>query len=109
MHPLDSAKLKAKRANKHIHSLNMAISRTKSKPNITYRQQGELKIPNVIKCIGGEKMFGYEVAIDPAVELNWSLIVGDILGNLRASLDHIAWALAEQRCKEEGISLKSKK
>ena len=106
MHPLDSAKLKAKRANKHIRSLNMAISRTKSEPNVTYRQQGELKIPNIIKWIRGEKMFGYEVAIDPAIELNWSLIVGDILGNLRASLDHIAWALAEQRCKEKGTSLK---
>ena len=107
MHPLDIAKLKVKWANKHIRSLNMGISRTKSEPNVTYRQQGELKIPNIIEWIGAEKMFGYEVAIDPAIELNWSLIFGDILSNLRASLDHIAWALAEQHCKEDGTSLKS--
>ncbi|MGB2798332.1 MAG: hypothetical protein WBC82_00545 [Dehalococcoidia bacterium] len=47
----------------------------------------------------------YELAIDPGIKSNWSLIVGDILSNLRASLDHIAWALATKHACDQGIKL----
>ena len=37
---------------------------------------------------------------------SWGLIIGDIVSNLRASLDHITWALAMQYVVEEKGTLK---
>lgn len=105
MHPLDSARLKIKRANKHIRSLNVTISRTSAKPDVTLGRQGKLKLPNGIKGVRVEKASVYEFAIDPAIGLSWGLIVGDILGNLRAALDHIAWALAMKHATDQGVTL----
>ncbi|KKN39680.1 hypothetical protein LCGC14_0741150 [marine sediment metagenome] len=82
-HPLDSAKLKVKRANAHIETLERSINRLLN-PQVSVRKAGELKgLGDVVA-----------VSIEAKLHENWPLMVGDILANLRASLDHIAWALA---------------
>lgn len=109
MHPLDSANLKVKWAKKHIHSLNISISRTTSNPNFALHRKGRLNIPNSIEGVRVENPDIVALNIEPAIRKNWSFLIGDILSNLRASLDHIAWALAMQKCKEDGSSLKESK
>ncbi len=83
MHPLDSARLKVERANVHIQTLERSINRL-LKPKVSVRKAGELH------------GFGDVVAvtIEAKLQKEWPLIIGDILTNLRASLEHIAWALA---------------
>lgn len=44
----------------------------------------------------------------PGNREQWGVRIGDIVTNLRASLDHIAWALAMKRVEETGKSLAKK-
>ncbi|MGB2854931.1 MAG: hypothetical protein WBC55_10865, partial [Dehalococcoidia bacterium] len=105
MHPLDSARLKIGRANTHIGSLNRAINKCSQDVNINFTKKSELSHPTSPLGYMVEAASIYELAIDPGIKSNWSLIVGDILSNLRASLDHIAWALATKHACDQGIKL----
>jgi len=105
MHPLDSARLKIQRAKKHIAGLNLSIRRASHDPKVTLVRKGKLNIPDSVGDPTGMPDI-YALSIDPAIGLTWGQITGDVLNNLRASLDHIAWALAIQRCKELGGNLK---
>lgn len=109
MHPLDSAKSKIERANTHIRSLNQAIGEHLPAVNINFTQNSELGRPTSPLGYTVEAASIYELDIDPGIEQNWSLIVGDILSNLRASLDHIAWALATKNASNQGSELCDKK
>jgi len=96
MHPLNSARLKIYRANIHINALKRSIARTFN-PQHTISEktisQGVLK--GIAKII--------DVNIDPSLRAEiWGLIIGDIVTNLRASLDHIAWELAMLHISEIG-------
>ncbi|MFC1943862.1 hypothetical protein ACFLWO_04745, partial [Chloroflexota bacterium] len=94
MHPLDSARLKVERANVHIQTLERSINRL-LQPKVSVRKTGELH------------GFGDVVAvtIEAKLQEEWPLIIGDILANLRASLDHIAWALAIKHTSDENRTL----
>ena len=105
--PLDSARLKCKRANVHIVSLDASVGRASRNPDVTLSRKGKLNIPDGLGNIAVEKPDIYALSVDPAIRLTWVQIIGDILSNLRASLDHIAWALATRRSEKTGIPLKS--
>lgn len=78
MLPLDSAKLKTRRAKRHLKSLEISINRfLESNPYI---------ISNDDSGKHGEYFIN---RIKPLPE-SWSLIVGDFAHNLRSCLDHIA-------------------
>jgi hypothetical protein len=104
-HPLASACLKLKRANVHIRGLNAAIRRASRDPDIALTRRGKLNLQSNIPNVIFEGVGTYEMAIDPSVDPTWGLIVGDILNNLRASLDHIAWALATKHAADRSITL----
>ena len=105
MHPLDSAKSKIERAKTHIRSLNRAISKHRPYVDTNFTEKSELGRPTspLGYIVEGARIC--EVDIDPRIEQNWSLIVGDILTNLRASLDHVAWALATKHACDQGRKL----
>jgi hypothetical protein len=107
MHPLNSARLKVKRANVHINSLNLAIRRASGNPNISIIKEGKIKIPDDLKnTVNAPGLI--KLHLEPSIPDNWCSMVGDILSNLRASLDHIAWSLAMEQCRETGIPLSEK-
>jgi hypothetical protein len=81
MHPLDGARLKIIRAEKHLQSFNEEAGRYLNRKlyRFTTKQENNLTIFTVVP------------SEDPPPEL--SCIVGDCVTNIRASLDYIAWAL----------------
>lgn len=92
MHPLDSAKLKAKRANIHINALKRSIGRSF---NPQYAIWEKPIMNGIAKLV--------DVDINPSLKAeSWGLIIGDIVTNLRDSLDHIAWDLAMLYLRETG-------
>jgi len=104
-HPLGSACLKVKRANVHINALYRSLRRSALDPKITFRKKGKLHMPSNIPGVVVESPDIYEMEVIPSVRESWGPIVGDILSNLRASLDHIAWALALKYSRDKGITL----
>lgn len=98
MQPLRSAYLKTHRAKIHINALKQSIRRFFN-PQHTIREhtisQGPLQGLGVIN-----------IDIDPSARTEtWGLIIGDVVTNLRDSLDHIAWALAMLHVSETGKRL----
>lgn len=86
-HPLDGAKLKVVRAQKHLQSLKNEIA--------TYLNTNPYEIP--IENDGDEMIIRAAVirpGCDPPEEL--SCIVSECIGSLRSALDYIAWELAMQ-------------
>lgn len=104
-HPLGSACLKIERANVHINALYRSLRRTALDPKITFRKKGELHMPSKIPGVVVEGVDIYEMEVSPIVRESWGQIVGDILSNLRAALDHVAWALALKHVDESGKPL----
>lgn len=88
MEELRSSRLKLQRANVHIKSLNRSIKRFLERNNDAV----VLNEPDL-------KGFGKMYTINPAAPDSWGLMAGDVLSNMRASLDHIAWALATKHKK----------
>jgi hypothetical protein len=92
MQPLHSARLKIKRANIHINALKRSIG-CSFDPQYTIGEKpifhGTAKLVNV--------------DMEPSLRAeSWGLIIGDIVTNLRDSLDHIAWELAMLHIRETG-------
>ena len=98
MHSLNSARLKIKRANTHINALKRSIM-SSFNPQHAIREQAISQ--------GPLQGFGIiNIDIDPSAKVEtWGLIIGDVVTNLRASLDHIAWALAMLHVSETGKKL----
>ena len=106
-HPLRSAQLKLKRANIHIRALNQAMRHASSYPEISVRRQGKLDVPRRVDeggSVVSESAALYTAQIDPRIGVGWGLIVGDILSNLRSTLDHIAWPLAQTHAAARSVS-----
>lgn len=83
MKPLDGARLKIVRAQKHLDCLrNEILAYSETKP-YTF----PLQISSRIITTGSARS-----SFEPSLELG--LIFGDCLNNLRTSLDYIAWDLA---------------
>src|SRR6202008_4862235 len=83
--PLAGARLKIIRAEQHLRSLHDEIG--------AYLQTDPYKFPVEFDDDAGI-MEPAVITHDPPLELG--CIVGDCLGNLRASLDYIAWQLASK-------------
>jgi len=95
MQPLNSARLKIHRANIHIGNLKRSIGRSFN-PQYTIIEKPVSK-----GIFQGAKLV--DVDIDPSLKADsWGLIIGDIVTNLRASLDHIAWELAMLHIRQTG-------
>lgn len=74
--------MKVKRAKEHINNLELLISGFReSKPYEVVRQEE----PN------GEITFRVKVKAQPPQE--WGAIIGDVIHNLRSSLDYLIWQL----------------
>lgn len=82
-HPLDGARLKVVRAQKHLDALKDEIGR--------YLDTQPYEFHNWVED-GATWVAGPFIKVDPPLSL--SCIIGDCLGNLRKSLDYIAWELA---------------
>jgi len=108
-HPLGSACLKLKRANIHIKGLRNSLLRCRSlHPEVAFSKKRKLEPPISIPGVLVEPAYIYELEIDPRIRESWALIIGDILGNLRAGLDHVAWALATEHARQQGRSLSAR-
>jgi hypothetical protein len=89
MHPLDDAWLKIERANEHLDTLAASIQQFfESNPYSISR--------NEITLIG-EKHLQYFIKPNLTLPKEFSLIVGDVLSNLRSSLDYVVWQLSWPR------------
>jgi hypothetical protein len=82
MAPLDGARLKVVRAQQHLDSLKQEIGR--------YLETRPYEFPTECK---GDAVVARPAVIKVSPPLELGCIVGDCLGNLRKSLDYIAWQL----------------
>ena len=85
MHPFDSAYRKLDRARHHARDLRASI--TKAFDPETFNFVG---YPDGAPCKRVYRVHGL-----PAVDPDWSLILGDFIANTRNALDHLAWSLAD--------------
>ncbi len=108
MHPLDSANRKTARAYVHIRTLEAAIRRYARGPKVTFSRQGIVDDPSRRLGNIGATHNLYTLEIDPSIRANCGLIIGDILSNLNAALDHIAWVLAVKYADGRGRPLEKK-
>ena len=76
---------KVNRANRHIEELHRSIRR--------FIDTSPYKIGRKLDPRTGEAV--YYLTEAPAVPDEMALIAGDVLQNLRSTLDHLAWALVE--------------
>jgi hypothetical protein len=83
-HPLDSAHEKLERADKHLVALKERVQRFEN--SHPYRVEMDLNAQGV------EFPVRLRV-VDAAPVLAWGAIIGDVVYNLRAALDHVVWAL----------------
>ena len=85
MYPLDDTKSKLRRAKVHINALDRSIKRfiEKHPYDVQWKHYDDMEILAV----------RVEAPKEPPI--NWGLIFGDAVTNLRASLDHIAWQLSK--------------
>lgn len=84
-HPLDGAWAKVARAEEHIKNLNMEIEAFLGQKPAPYLLVGEHRND------GSE--YVYVVKKVPVVPVRFAVIAGDVIHNLRSSLDHLAHAL----------------
>jgi len=82
---IDSIHLKIERAKEHIGQLESAISDFRNSHPYTLVPQEKPHIEHTALCVG---------EVHP-VPCRISLIIGDVVHNLRSSLDHLAWQLVE--------------
>lgn len=83
MHLLDGARTKIVRAQEHIRQLNYEIN--------TFLQSKPYTISGEHRNDGKEYVF--VVRQPPVIPLRFSAIIGDIIHNLRSSLDHLIYGL----------------
>lgn len=86
-HPLDGAIAKIARAGQHFVELERQIGTFLDPKNNAY------PVTTQVESDGSKHTFRLAHPKRAPVE-DWGLLVGDIVHNLRASLDHIAWQLA---------------
>ena len=93
MNPLKSAILKAQWAHRHLHILYDEVDRVLGKKDQTFVGEYDSE----------KSAYVFRRELTDAQRTHWALIVGDIVVNLRASLDHIAYQLALQTTKDHEI------
>ncbi len=83
-HPLDGPRRKVDRARVHIDALDRGVAAFKASDPFSVVFEGHTE--------DGGNIFRFDVRSQPPPDLG--LLVGDIVANLRASLDHLTWQLA---------------
>jgi hypothetical protein len=83
MDPLAGCEEKLKRAELHFESLDETIAEFFETDSEVYRIVTEIDV--------GNSLYVGRVSIADELPLGWSVIVGDFLHNLRATLDHLLW------------------
>lgn len=97
-HPLRSACLKVHRAGQHIRALQRSLDRQ-------FKVQYEFK-HEVHETYGPLRTVRIVPQIDAILmKERWAVLIGDVVSNLRAALDHIAWALATTYAEQRGQAL----
>ena len=87
MELLDSARAKLKRAHEHLASLQNEIA--------AFLESRPYGISSKTEMYNGVEVFRVKLPEDEALQfLRFSILAGDYVNTLRASLDHLAWALA---------------
>ena len=83
-HRLDGVRVKLCRADEHLETLDKSVQGfLKGSP---YRPFADMDME------AGEGLVRVEIRACPPV-LEWGVLVGDVLHNLRSALDHLAWQL----------------
>ena len=100
MHPLESSRLKLKRAKHHIDSLNRSVKRYRDANSVPFRQADERDI-----LFPSGPCIHYIVGPLTSPPDTLGLILGDIITNLRACLDHLTWALSWKYAPEDKIRI----
>jgi hypothetical protein len=83
MHPLDGSKFKIERAGEHLERLDQLV-RTYLRDN-TQLISAEFNMQNLVN------IYRYKPPADIPIEIN--LLAGDVINNLRSSLEYLAWQL----------------
>jgi hypothetical protein len=88
MEPLDGTRLKLKRANHHIDALNQCVNNFRiDHRDLSIRVQDDFEGQTYI----------LEVKQDIVPPIEWGLIIGDVVTNLRASLDYLVCDLVRAK------------
>lgn len=93
--PLAGCEEKLKRAKVHFESLDLVIAEFFESKSDTHRIATEVDI--------GNSRFVGRVRITDELPLGWSVIVGDLLQNLRSTLDHLVWQLVIANGRKPGF------
>ncbi len=81
--PIDQVRVKIERAKEHVRDLEARIQAFfKSNPYRVIREDD----PET-----GDSVFRVQTSVDVPIE--WAAMVGDVIQNLRSSLDHLVWQL----------------
>ena len=81
--PLVGVFLKIRRANRHLADLDEAIKTALDRDRYSFTLEFDPQTNSHVYTAHGV----------PAIDADWSLIVGEILYNLRSALDYLAWQL----------------
>ncbi len=82
-HPLDGCRAKLARADEHLHTLDAEIPAFLDSNPHTYRGHIDREARRYVVTV--------HIHRPPPIE--WSVIVGDFVHNLRSALDHLVWQL----------------
>ena len=80
--------LKLARAREHLNELTALLN--------NWTHSGHHEVINEPDPVSGPDWFRVRVHTDPVPVVPFSLLIGDVLHNLRSALDHLAYALAEK-------------
>lgn len=84
MHPLDGARLKVQRSLEHETALHHAIS--------AFLEANPYGATFEHNAASGEQIVRIQIS-DVQPPLEWSILLGEVLHNLRSALDHVVWQL----------------
>jgi hypothetical protein len=87
--PLSGPSIKIQRADKHLHELADAINR--------FRESGAYQLAIEPDHEARKHILRAKIERAPPV-VEWGIVIGDIVHNLRSALDHMMWSLTARYC-----------
>jgi hypothetical protein len=90
--PLDGARLKARRADRHFQELEANLATDPGQDSLFFAQEFDPNNNTIEVTLQGVK----------DIPIGWSLMVADVAQNLRSALNYVAWELAVWNLAEQG-------
>jgi len=89
-HPLSGCQLKMRRADEHFEALQNSMH--------DFMRRDPYEVIQDFDSEANQYVVRVKVRERPPIE--WSPIIGDIIHNIRSSLDHLAWQLVKRNAEE---------